>query len=121
MNIAECVGKGITSFTMKNADGTYTSEAELLKAVNKWLAPQIRDGIQTLRICDRYSKGYSDLFICVRGQFVVIELKDDVGKPSPHQLLFIDAMRKAGAIGGICRTVEEVARYVEEAKHVHRR
>ena len=82
----------------------------------EWLAPQKRDGIKASRICDRYNKGYSDVFICVRGIFVVAELKDDTGTPSPHQIQFIDEMRAAGAIGGICRSIKDVADLIEEAK-----
>ena len=94
----------------------YSSEATLLSKVTDWLEPQRRDGIKVLRICDRYAKGYSDLFICVRGIFVVAELKDDTGKASPHQEQFIREMKEAGAIGGVCRTVKEVADLVDEAK-----
>jgi len=95
---------------------TYEDEADLLKDTIDWLEPQQRDGIKVLRICDRYTKGYSDLFINVRGQFVVAELKDDEGEASPHQLQFIEDMVKCGAIGAVCRTVKEVADLVEEAK-----
>lgn len=94
----------------------FKEEADLLKKVKEWLEPQERDGIKMLRICDRYAKGYSDLFICVRGIFVVAELKDDTGTPSPHQEQFIEEMTKCGAIGGVCRTVKEVADLVERAK-----
>lgn len=95
---------------------TYSDEADLLDAVKKWLEPQRRDGIKMLRISDRYAKGYSDLFINVRGQFVIAELKDDIGTASPHQEQFIEEMLECGAIGGVCRTVAEVAALVEEAK-----
>lgn len=94
----------------------YQDEGELLKNVKNWLEPQRRDGIKLIRICDRYAKGYSDLFICVQGQFVVAELKDDTGTPSQHQLDFIKEMVACGAIGGVCRTVKEVADLVEQAK-----
>ena len=87
-----------------------------MREVTKWLEPQKREGIKVIRICDRYNKGYSDLFICVRGVFVVAELKDDTGTPTKHQIQFIDEMKEAGAIGGVCRTVKEVADLVEEAK-----
>ena len=105
-----------TKTTRSPSDRTYKEEGALLKAVKDWLEPQQRDGIKFIRINDRYAKGYSDLFLCVRGQFVVIELKDDTGTASPHQELFIEEMLRAGAIGGVCRTVKEVANYVEEAK-----
>lgn len=81
-----------------------------------WLEPQLRDGIKVLRICDRYAKGYSDLFICVRGIFVCAELKDDIGEPSQHQIEFLEDMEGVGAICGVCRTVKEVADLVEAAK-----
>lgn len=76
----------------------------------------MRDGIKVIRICDRYNKGYSDLFINVRGIFVVAELKDDTGTATKHQEEFIRDMIATGAIGGVCRTVKEVADLVELAK-----
>jgi hypothetical protein len=94
----------------------YEDEAVLLKKVKEWLEPQERDGIKVIRICDRYARGYSDLFICVRGQFVVAELKDNTGTASQHQLDFIDEMIACGAIGGVCRSVKDVADLVEQAK-----
>lgn len=94
----------------------YSDEAVLMKKVKEYFEPQERDGIKLIRICDRYAKGYSDLFFCVNGQFVVAELKDDIGTPSQHQLDFIDEMVACGAIGGVCRSVKEVADLIEKAK-----
>lgn len=105
-----------TKMARSSFDRMFKEEADLLKAVTDWLEPQKRDGIKVIRICDRYNKGYSDLFICVRGLFVVAELKDDEGEASPHQKLFIKEMKEAGAIGGVCRTVKEVSELVDEAK-----
>ena len=98
------------------SDHMFEDEADLLKEVTEWLEPQKRDGIKLIRICDRYHKGYSDLFICVRGIFVIAELKDNTGVPSPHQEQFIEEMLECCAIGAVCRTVKEVADLVEEAK-----
>lgn len=97
-------------------DTVYKDEATLLRKVNEWLAPQRRDGIKALRIVDRYAKGYADIFICVKGWFVVAELKDDTGVTSAHQKLFLKEMEDAGAVTGVCRTVREVVDLVEEAK-----
>ena len=102
--------------TSLQLDRRYTDEATLQRKVIEWLEPQRRDGIKVLRICDRYAKGYSDLFICVRGIFVVAELKDDTGTASPHQLQFIKEMQEVGAISGVCRTLQDVANLVEAAK-----
>ena len=93
----------------------YKKESDLLKAVIKWIEPQRRNGIVALKIRDRYAIGYSDLFICAKGRFIVAELKDDIGKASPHQEDFIEMMKQAGAIGGICRTVEDVENLIKEA------
>ena len=93
----------------------YKEEATLLAKVMGWLEPQIRDGIKVIRICDRYHSGYSDLFICARGRFVVAELKDNTGTATPHQEIFIEEMIAAGAVGGICRTVKDVADLIEKA------
>lgn len=94
----------------------YKDEAKLLEKVVEWLEPQRRDGIMTMKIRDRYAKGYSDVFINVRGQWVIAELKDDEGTATPHQEEFIENMVACGAIGAVCRTVAEVAALVEEAK-----
>ena len=96
----------------------YSDEATLLKKVMEWLAPQARDRIKAIRVCDRFNKGYSDVFICVHGILVLAELKDDTGTPSPHQEIFLEEMRAAGAIGGICRSVKDVAGLVEQAKKI---
>lgn len=98
------------------SDQMFEEEADLLDAVTKWLEPQQRDGVKLIRICDRYAKGYSDLFICVRGIFVIAELKDNIGTATPHQKEFIADMLACGAIGAVCRTVKEVADLVDEAK-----
>lgn len=98
------------------SDRVYSEESVLLSKVMEWLAPQRRDRIEAIRICDRYAKGYSDVFICVHGVLVLAELKDDEGKPTPHQIQFLEKMCAAGAIGGICRSVKDVADLVEQAK-----
>jgi len=97
------------------SDKIYTEEAKLLKEVVKWLEPQRRDGIKLIRVCDRYAKGYSDLFINARGRFVVAELKDDTGTATPHQLIFIEEMINTGAVGGVCKSVKDVADLINKA------
>jgi hypothetical protein len=67
---------------------------------------------------DRYHKGISDFIVCVRGKFVGIELKKDDGVTSPHQLLFIKQIEKAGGIGGVCYTLAEVKALVEKARRM---
>lgn len=96
----------------------YSDEATLLRKVMEWLEPQRRERIKAIRVCDRYNKGYADVFICVHGVLVLAELKDDTGTPSQHQKDFLSEMCAAGAIGGVCRSVKDVADLVEQAKQI---
>jgi hypothetical protein len=48
------------------------------------------------------------LLVCYKGLFVAVELKDDVGVPSPQQLKFIADVIEAEGKGAICRTLSEV-------------
>jgi hypothetical protein len=95
-------------------DLMYKEEAQLLKKATAWLDAQ--PDIKVMRICDRYAKGYSDLFLCVGGIFTVLELKDDEGTSTPHQNLFIADVQRHGGIGGVCKTMGEIIKYVEEAR-----
>ncbi len=98
-----------------NLNCIYKDEATLLAKVKEWLEPQERHGIKLIRINDRIAHGYSDLFINAKGRFVVAELKDDIGVPTIHQEIFIEEMQRCGAIGGICRSVQDVKDLIEEA------
>jgi len=52
--------------------------------------------------------GSSDLiFIAPGGKFGAIEVKTPTGRATKEQLLFIDAVIKAGGIAGIARSVED--------------
>lgn len=40
--------------------------------------------------------GIPDLIICLKGRFIAVELKNEVGKPSPLQLYNIEKIKKSG-------------------------
>lgn len=63
-------------------------------------------------------KGFSDLFGFRKsdGQAVFIEVKIPSGRPSDQQKHFLSAMQKAGAIAGICRSVEEAEDLIRGGK-----
>jgi len=60
--------------------------------------------------------GFSDLFGFRKsdGKAVFIEVKTPKGKPTEKQLLFLDMVQKAGAIAGICHSVEEALALVRQ-------
>lgn len=63
--------------------------------------------------------GFSDLFGVRKsdGRAVFLEIKTATGKASKAQLHFLDVMRQAGAIAGICRSAEEAVRLVKGEKY----
>lgn len=60
--------------------------------------------------------GFSDLFGVRRsdGKAVFIEVKKTGGKPTQKQLDFIEAMKKHGAVAGICHSTEEAINLILE-------
>ena len=99
----------------KDKSALYQSEHKLLQDVQTYLNSLRRYSIKVLRINDMYHKGYADLFVCCRGIFVVLELKTVNGPVTPHQNLFLKEMKEAGAVGGVCRCLQDVENYMEEA------
>ena len=58
-------------------------------------------------------KGFSDLFgFRPDGQIFFIEVKNEVGKLRPEQKIFIEEMRKRGALAGVARSVEDAMEIV---------
>lgn len=60
-------------------------------------------------------RGFSDLFGFRKsdGRAVFIEVKTHKGKPSAEQVKFLEAMRKNGAIAGICRSAEDAVKLIQ--------
>lgn len=60
--------------------------------------------------------GFSDLFGVRKsdGKAVFIEVKTTKGKPTEKQVQFLDMVQRAGAIAGICRSVEEALALVRQ-------
>ncbi len=61
-------------------------------------------------------KGFSDLFGVRRsdGRAIFIEVKKPGERPTQNQLNFIEAMKKHGAVAGICYSPEEAIKLVLE-------
>jgi hypothetical protein len=102
-----------TKLSFKDKLRMYEDEGEFLDVVQEWC---YSEGYLPIRINDSMHKGYSDLFIVVQGRLVCAELKRRTGKPSQHQLDFIDKVEQYGAIGGVCRCIAEVEDLCDEAR-----
>ncbi|HFI0329930.1 TPA: VRR-NUC domain-containing protein [Streptococcus suis] len=58
-------------------------------------------------------KGFSDLFgFRPDGKIFFIEVKNETGKLRPEQKIFIESMKKRGALAGVARSVEEAMEIV---------
>jgi hypothetical protein len=92
----------------------YALEATLTAKVKDWL--DIQKDLYYWKASDRYTKGVSDIVVCVQGMFVGIELKKDGGVSSPHQKLFARQITSAGGIAGVAYTLGEVKDLVAKAR-----
>jgi len=45
--------------------------------------------------------GVSDLLVCLKGQFIALEIKMEGKKPRPNQIAFIESIIKAGGKAGV--------------------
>ena len=60
-------------------------------------------------------KGFSDLFGFRKdGQIFFIEVKNETGRVRPEQTQFLSAMKQAGALTGVVRSVGDALRVVNE-------
>lgn len=79
-----------------------TSEKQFENQVKKWLKEHGAWFLKTWG--GGYQRnGIPDLLICWKGKFIGIELKTDIGKPSPLQLYELNEIEKAGGIALILR------------------
>ncbi|MNU34838.1 VRR-NUC domain protein [compost metagenome] len=92
----------------------YRLEATLTSKVKDWLDCQ--GDIFYWKASDRYTKGVSDLILCVNGWFVGVELKADDGAPSQQQNLFIKQVVRMNGIAGVCFTLGDVKALVDQAR-----
>lgn len=67
------------------------------------------------READAPRRGVADIIACVDGKYVAIELKDNEGIPSKQQLRYINKVRAAGGIAGVCRTLRDVFELLAKA------
>lgn len=58
-------------------------------------------------------KGFSDLFgFRPDGRIFFIEVKNETGKLKPEQKIFIEQMKKRGALAGVARSIEDAMEIV---------
>lgn len=66
------------------------------------------------KCADRFTAGIPDLIICKEGMFYAIELKVGSNKASPIQKFVMREITKAGGRVCVCRSVEEVRKFIGE-------
>lgn len=60
------------------------------------------------------TKGVPDLIGCFKGKMLAIEVKGQNGKVSPHQEVFMDNLKRSGAICFVARSVQDVIDNLKE-------
>jgi hypothetical protein len=112
--------------------GTEPSEADILRAIMALLkrhprvaqcwrqnsgtfAERNRDG-STRYIRANTQKGMSDIMGVLKdGRTLAIEVKSRVGKMRPGQDEFLQTIRQAGGVAGVCRSVDDAQRLLGDA------
>ena len=112
--------------------GTEPSEADILRAIMALLkrhprvaqcwrqnsgtfAERNRDG-STRYIRANTQKGMSDIMGVLKdGRTLAIEVKSRVGKMRPGQDEFLQTIRQAGGVAGVCRSVDDAVRLLGDA------
>lgn len=91
-------------------EGIYTSlfqdEGKFQKVALEFLS--MLPETKVIRMNAAQRGGISDLLVCYKGQFVALELKDDIGKASPQQIKFIEEIEDAGGVAAVCRTLKDI-------------
>lgn len=64
------------------------------------------------KTADRWTSGIPDLILCIKGFFYAIELKIKNYTPRKLQEYVLNKIRSAGGRAGVCRSVEEVRKFL---------
>lgn len=86
-------------------------ESQIQKQFKEWLDKQT--DLKHWKTNDQYTRGVSDIPMCLRGLFVAIELKVPGKEPTALQQKFIDEVVEAGGIACWCDTVKKCVSVVE--------
>lgn len=97
-----------------------TPEGEIKKQIIDWLkAKQIFYWVNVVaRVPGNRGKmktGTSDILGCFKGRMLAIEIKAKTGKLSDEQAEFIFAVRTAGGIAFVARSLDDVIQQLEAA------
>src|SRR5512146_1743807 len=86
-----------------------------------WLVRKILAALNSLpetkviKVGSECEVGTPDLLGCSRGRMVALEVKQPGEKPRPIQSHRLDEWRRAGAIAGVVRSVEEAVTLVSDS------
>ena len=86
-------------------------ESQIQKQFKEWLDKQ--PDLHHWKTNDQYTRGVSDMIICISGIFLAIELKVPGKEPSQLQADFIKKIISKGGIACWCDTVKQCISVVE--------
>ena len=89
-----------------------SSEKELKNRVIRFVKKRYPEA-WIYKAADRFTSGIPDLLICKEGMFYAVELKVGNNKATPIQEFVIRKIRSAGGRVSVCRSVEEVERFIQ--------
>lgn len=94
-----------------------------VETAGAWVGRQIHKDGNTVTLANArmfttgLCKGGSDIIgIAPNGDFMAVEVKTKTGRVSPEQQTFINAVRAAGGIAGVARSVEDALELIRSAE-----
>lgn len=94
-----------------------------VETAGAWVGRQIHKDGNTVTLANArmfttgLCKGGSDILgIAPNGAFLAVEVKTKTGRVSPEQQRFINAVRAAGGIAGVARSVEDALELIRSAE-----
>lgn len=76
--------------------------------------------IKFWKISDRFNAGFPDILLCIDGEFVAIELKQEKGRVTALQEQEIRDIHIAGGTAEVARSVEEALDIINMALARHK-
>ena len=94
-----------------------------VETAGAWVGRQIHKDGNTVTLANArmfrtgLCTGGSDILgIAPNGAFMAVEVKTKTGRVSPEQQTFINAVRAAGGIAGVARSVEDALKLIRSAE-----
>ncbi len=107
------LGKQALTMPEIDAKAAVQAEKELHRQLEQWLRlREIPFGTSRMDRKSSFTVGWPDYTLCIKGYAVFLELKTGSNDLDPEQVVIKDALERAGAIYGVCRSLAQCIEFI---------